>query len=115
MSSVPSPPPKRLAAKGLVALAIAAGVIGLVVVSRHPAEPAPVSGPSSAPDSSAPPSIPPEGAARAPAITPEITTAEDDDVVLDVFSLRVAETRFDVVDLGMGRDLAGALAQRSAS
>lgn len=114
MISASSPPPKRLAAKGLVALAVATGVIGATLASRSPA---PVAAPSAgavvAPSSS--PSASTASAARARAITPEITTAEDDDVALDVFSLRVADTRFDVVDLGMGRDLAGALALKSAS
>jgi uncharacterized protein YigE (DUF2233 family) len=115
-ASSSSPPPKRLAAKGLVALVIGAGVIVAVVRSRSPEAPAPVAAPSSAPSvAPPPPSASPVNTARARAITPEITTAEDDDVELDVFSLRVAGTSFDVVDLGMGRDLAGALAKRSAS
>jgi uncharacterized protein YigE (DUF2233 family) len=115
MISASFPPPKRLAAKGLVALVIGAGVIVAVVRSRSPEAPAPAAAPSSAPSVAPPPSASPVNTARARAITPEITTAEDDDVELDVFSLRVAGTSFDVVDLGMGRDLAGALAQRSAS
>ena len=117
MIAAPSPAPKRLVAKGLVALAIGGGAMAAVVASRSPAAPAPevAVAPSSAPAATPPPLASPAVAARARAITPEITTAEDDDVVLDVFSLRVAETRFDVVDLGMGRDLAAALAQRSAS
>ena len=110
MISASSPPPKRLAAKGLVALAVAAGVIGVALASRSPVAP-PSAGPVVVPS----PSASTVGTARARAITPEITTAEDDDVALDVFSLRVAQTRFDVVDLAMGRDLAGALAQKSAS
>jgi uncharacterized protein YigE (DUF2233 family) len=115
MISASFPPPKRLAAKGLVALVIGAGVIVAVVRSRSPEAPAPAAAPSSAPSVAPPPSASPVNTARARAITPEITTAEDDDVELDVFSLRVAGTSFDVVDLGMGRDLAGALAQTSAS
>lgn len=115
-ASPPSPPSKRLAATGLVALVVGAGVIAAVLATRSAEVPAPVAAPSSAPSAEAPPaSASPVSAARARAITPEITTADEDDVALDVFSLRVAETGFDVVDLGMSRDLAGALAQRSAS
>ena len=113
-ASSPSPPPKRRAATGLLVLAAGAGLVGVVLALRCPAALAPASSP-------APPSAivaPPPSAAiatRGRAITPEISAADDDDVALDVFSLRVAETRFDVVDLAMGRDLAAALAQRSAS
>ncbi len=117
MVSAPAPPPERRAALGVLALVTGASAIGLVLALSGAPTPsvAPVATPSATP--LAPPSTsssPPAGT-RARAITPEITTAEDDDVELDVFSLRVAETRFDVVDLGMGRDLAAALAQKSAS
>ena len=117
ISPSPSPsPPRRLAAKGLVALVVGAVAVVAVVASRSQETPAPIAAPSSAPSVLPPlPSTSPVSAAHARAITPEITTAEDDDVELDVFSLRVAGTTFDVVDLGMGRDLAGALAQKSAS
>lgn len=116
-ASPPRPPSKRLAAGGLVALVVGAGVIAAVLATRSTSTeaPAPVAAPSSAPSAAPPPSASPGSAALPRAITPEITTADDDDVALDVFALRVAETGFDVVDLGMGRDLAGALAQRSAS
>jgi hypothetical protein len=119
-SSLPSPPPKRRAATGLLVLAAGAGLVGVVVVvarSSPPAPPAPAPAPSAA--IVAPPSPPTATSAtiptRARAITPEISAADDDDVALEVFSLRVAEARIDVVDLAMGRDLAAALAQRSAS
>ena len=116
-SSSPYPPPKRRAATGLLVLAAGAGVVGVVVVAlRSPAAPATAPAPSAAVVAPPPPSatiatIP----ARARAITPEISAADDEDVALEVFSLRVAETHIDVVDLAMGRDLAAALAQRSAS
>jgi uncharacterized protein YigE (DUF2233 family) len=115
MVPAPSPTPQRRATLGVLVLVAAA--IGIAVVIARGGSPAvaPVAAPSSAPLEAPTPSTPPSTATRAAAITPEITTAEDDDVELDVFSLRVAETRFDVVDLGMGRDLAAALAQKSAS
>ena len=105
-ASSSSPPPKRRAATGLLVLAAGAGLVGVVLALRCPAALAPA--PASSP---APPSAivaPPPSAAiatRGRAITPEISAADDDDVALDVFSLRVAETRFDVVNLAMGRDL----------
>ncbi len=115
MIPAPSSDPKRLAAKGLVVLAVGAGVIGAVLALRSPAAPAAAVPLSLPPTPVEAPSASPPTAARARVISPEITTAEDDDVALEVFSLRVADTRFDVVDLGMGRDVAGALAQKSAS
>ena len=106
--------PSRRRAWGLVVLAAGASAIVAVIASRGPPAPVTVAPPSSAP-TAAPTTAASPSATRGRAITPEISTAEDDDVALEVFSLRVADTRFDVVDLGMGRDLEGALAQRSAS
>jgi uncharacterized protein YigE (DUF2233 family) len=116
-ASSPSPPPKRRAATALLVLAAGAGLVGVVVALRSPAAPAPTPAPSATIVAPAPPPSATIAAiaTRARAIRPEISAADDDDVELDVFSLRVAETRFDVVDLAMGRDLAAALAQRSAS
>jgi phosphodiester glycosidase len=114
MPAAPSPPPKRGAAIGILVVAAGAGVIVALVASRSPPATAPVPAPSSSAAVPAPSASSPS-ATRGRAITPELSTAEDDDVALEVFSLRVAETHIDVVDLGMGRDLAGALAQRSAS
>jgi uncharacterized protein YigE (DUF2233 family) len=115
MSSAPSPPPKRRAAAGLAVVTVGAMVIVAVLASRSPPSSAPAALPSSAPTATALSSSTPAAPSRARAITPEITSAEDEDVELQVFSLRVAETRFDVVDLGMGRDLEGARAQKAAS
>lgn len=115
MLSASSPPPNCRAATGLLVLAAGASLIGLVLARGCPPAATPLATSSSARVASPPPSASSASPTRARAITPEISAAEDDDVELDVFSLRVAETRFDVVDLAMGRDLAGALAQRSAS
>jgi uncharacterized protein YigE (DUF2233 family) len=117
MLEVPSPPPKRRAATGLLALALAAGASLVAVVVARSSAPAPgaVASPTALASASASPAAPDPIGAPAPAITPEISAADDDDVELDVFSLRVEGARFDVVDLAMGRDLAAALAQSSAS
>jgi uncharacterized protein YigE (DUF2233 family) len=49
-------------------------------------------------------------------LTPELTTVEGDDSYrLLVFPVRLAGARFRVIDLGMGRDVAGALATSGAS
>ena len=116
-SSSPCPPPKRRAATGLLVLAAGAGLVGVVVALRSAPVPAtaPVVSSSTSAAASTSSSTSAPVAARARAITPEISAADDDDVALEVFSLRVAEARIDVVDLAMGRDLAAALAQRSAS
>ncbi|MEP7124180.1 MAG: phosphodiester glycosidase family protein [Byssovorax sp.] len=115
MPAAPSPAPGRRAATGL--LALAAILIGVVVPRSCASAPAPaaVASSTTSASASASPSASSASVPRARAITPEISAADDDDVELDVFSLRVAETHFDVVDLAMGRDLAAALAQRSAS
>ena len=121
MTGAASPSPKRRAALG-VALITAAGALAAILASREPAAPSPTPSPaasSAMPVLVATPTPTPSAGAtplpRGRAITPELTSAEDDDVELHVFSLRVAEARFDVVDLAMSRDLEGALAQTSAS
>jgi uncharacterized protein YigE (DUF2233 family) len=113
-----SPPPKRRAVTGLLVLAAAACLVGVVLALRSSPAPVAIPAPSSA--TVAPPTPSASSASEGStspgrAITPEISAVEDDDVELDVFSLRVEGTRFDVVDLAMGRDLAAALAQSSAS
>ena len=102
MSTPPSPSLLRRAALG-VALALGAIILGAFLAKRGAPAPAPA------------PISQPAAPEQARAITPEITSAEDEDVELQVFSFRVAEARFEVVDLGMGRDLQGALARNHAS
>jgi Phosphodiester glycosidase len=120
MTSAASPPLKRRAALGVATIAVA-GALGAIFALRGPASPPPSpspSVPSAPPAPTAPPASSSAGATaptRGRAITPELTSAEDEDVELHVFSFRVAEARFDVVDLGMSRDLEGALAQTHAS
>ncbi len=119
MSGAASPSPQRRAVIG-VALVTVAGVIAAILASRGPPAPAPTPSPAASSAMAAPVATPTLSAgatppARGRAITPELTSAEDDDVELHVFSFRVAEARFDVVDLGMSRDLEGALARTSAS
>lgn len=106
---------KRRVMIGAATVALGVGAIAAIVASRGPA-PAPAA-PLAAPPPSAATTLPaePTAPAKGRAITPEISTAEDEDVELQVFSFRVAEARFDVVDLGMGRDLEGALARTGAS
>jgi len=121
MSGALSPSPKRRAVIGAAVLAAAASALGVVLTTRVPVAPAPAPAAPSAPAATPAPAALSASAAgttappRGRAITPEITSAEDDDVELHVFSFRVAEARFDVVDLGMGRDLEGALARTAAS
>lgn len=120
MSGALSPSPKRRAVIGAAVIAATASALGVVLTTRVPVAPAPAPAAPSAPAAPAPAALSASAAGtaappRGRAITPEITSAEDDDVELHVFSFRVAEARFDVVDLGMGRDLEGALARTAAS
>lgn len=115
-----SPAARRRAVLFASVIGVAAGALGFVLASR-PAAPPPASAPTSAPSVTPAPSATPapetsaEATAPGRAITPEITSVEGEDVELHVFSLRVAAVRFDVVDLGMSRDLEGALARSAAS
>ncbi|AUX39082.1 uncharacterized protein SOCE26_004640 [Sorangium cellulosum] len=75
-----------------------------------PADPSPPA-PSSALAAPTAPEGPPSGAP----IRPEVMTVEGEDHLVHVFSFRLAAARFEVVDVGMSRDLAGVLERTRAS
>jgi hypothetical protein len=105
----------RRSAKLLVAAAAGAATFAwlLATFDTQPPPPAPRVVVSFAPSVSAPP---PALRTAGLDVTPEVTTVVGDDAYrLLVFSVRLAGARFRVIDLDMGRDVAGALASSGAS
>ncbi|WP_437677107.1 phosphodiester glycosidase family protein [Sorangium sp. So ce131] len=78
-----------------------------------PAEPSPPApaAPSAALAAPSAPAGPPSGAP----VRPEVMTVSGEDYVVHVFAFRLAAVRFEVVDAGMSRDLAGVLDRTRAS
>lgn len=113
------PPPPSLDARrrrrNLALVLVASSALAALAVSARKKPPLP----APAPASSASATPPAASSAAPPAggpITPEITTVQGDDAFrLHVFTIPLAGARISIVDVGMGRDVAGARARAGAS
>jgi len=119
----------RASPKALLSMAGLALLGAAALASRRPAPSAPALPGASvlapaAPSAPAPPEPPPpapatlppaEGPAAGAPVQPEVMSVEGEDYRVHVFAFRLANARFEVVDVAMSRDVAGVLERTRAS